>query len=114
MTKTGNNSSGNPCNKYYQKIEDYKNYDLFVIFYMKGCPFCQEALDTLEQKDRSYKAYQIERSPVDKLPKLLGCLHQNSSATGFSTNHKTVPIVFYQGKFIGGLDKLKKYLANQD
>lgn len=98
------------CNKYFSKIKEYEKTNIYVIFYMDGCPFSKGALEFFEKNKMSYKAYQITRMPHDKLPKLLNCLAESSAETGFKQSHKTLPIIFYQGEFVGGFSDLKKML----
>lgn len=38
---------------------------------------------------------------------------RNSFAQKYAFNHGTIPMVFYNGQFIGGFEQLKNHLANK-
>ncbi len=47
------------------------------------------------------------------MPRLLDTLNQYSYLTNFNSSHVTKPIIFINGKFIGGSTELARYLNNQ-
>jgi len=96
--------------KYNSKILEYKNKDIYVVFYMNRnkCYFSRESIKLLKKQNKNFKAYKIIRHPEDKLPKLLHALNNYKDVNGFNPNHKTLPIIFHKGKFIGGYTELTK------
>jgi glutaredoxin len=98
----------NSCDKYTTKILENKEHNLFIVFYMDTCPYSMGALNTLEAHKMSYKAYEIQRFPNDKLPKLFQCLTKTATETEFDLEFKTMPAIFHKGKFVGGFSDLKE------
>lgn len=102
------------CDKYNRKILEYKNEDIFVVFYMDrdNCIYSYKAIELLKGKQKSFKGYLIKRNKggKDKLNELLYCLEKNKSQTHFNTGHHTLPIIFYRGEFIGGYDDLMSFV----
>jgi len=97
------------CDKYNKKILDYKDENLFIIFYSLSCGFCVNAINTLKENKLSFKGYDIDKIKGG-LGKLLYCLNQNKNETNFNESHTTKPIIFYKGKFIGGFTDLQSFL----
>jgi len=95
--------------KYNKKILQYKNDDVFIIFYSEWCQYCQKTIELFDKKKLSYKAYDIDKIEGD-IEVLLKYLKKWSSITQFNKTHKTRPIIFYKGKFVGGYDDLTKKL----
>lgn len=95
--------------KYNKKIMDYKDENVFIIFYSPWCKFCDGAIELLKKENMSFKGYNIDNMKGG-MDKLLHYLKKQKSLTNFNEEHKTRPIIFYKGKFIGGLDDLKSYL----
>jgi glutaredoxin len=90
-------------------IEKVRKFnDRYVVFYDTGCPFSEQAIELLQSKGVSYKAYRI--SDFTTLPTLVAYFGETSKETGFLPTHKTKPIVFYKGKFVGGARELKNKL----
>jgi len=96
------------CDKYNNKIKQYKDDDLFIIFYNPDCPYCKNAFKYMEDKGFAYKGYIIDKYP-DERDKLLECLMKDKENNGFRSDHTTVPIIFYKGKFVGGYTDLVAY-----
>lgn len=101
----------NIMDKYNKKINFYKNYDIYVIFYSPKCKYSVNALDLLKHKNKSFKGYNVDRIPGG-FGKLLNYLNNNRQMTNFLETHKTKPIIFHRGKFVGGFIELKSYLNN--
>lgn len=93
--------------KYNKKIQDYKKLDLYVIFYSDWCTYSINALELLRKHNLSYKGYKIDNI-TGNIDKLVNKLSDEAETTGFDTSHKTRPIIFYKGKFIGGYTELKE------
>ena len=94
-----------PINK---KINKYAKDDLFIIFYSDWCPYCKKTFQLLKQTNQKYKGYDIDK--IGGMDKLLEKLKAGKSKTHFNKSHKTRPVVFYKGKFIGGYDDLKLFI----
>ena|ERR1700747_2097973 len=88
-----------------------ENSDKFVIFYTPECPYCKDALHNLRGSGQKYKGYDMNQLNGGKT-ELLEILNANASVVGFDKNHTTKPIIFHNGKFIGGADTLKIMLNN--
>lgn len=84
----------------------------FVLFYVPECPYCQRALSTLRERNLPFKGYNINNISGN-MPRLLQVLTTYSNLTGFNPYHTTKPIIFINGKFVGGMDDLAKYLDVQ-
>lgn len=93
------------ADKYTKKIIKYSNDNMFIIFYNEWCGYSMRAIDLLKNKKQSFKGYKI-----DDMKKILYFLNESSNITNFNKKHKTRPMIFKNGKFIGGLKELNKYL----
>lgn len=110
-------SAYNNYDKYNKKILDYKDTNIFIIFYSPHCRFCINAMKLLKDNNLSFKSYNINHIK-NGLQRLLHYLNTHKIITQFNEKHKTIPIIFYNGKFIGGFSDLALYLdksrAHQD
>ncbi len=86
------------------KIVD-ANQGTFVIFFTYDCPYCQRALQLLQQKKVNFKGYDISKINGG-MNRLLSVLNQYGDEIDFDRNHRTKPIIFIDGHFIGGYDDL--------
>lgn len=82
--------------------------DTYVIFFVYGCGYCNRALDLIRKKKVAYKGYDINELE-GKFPKLLKVLNDNAQTIGFKATHRTKPIIFKNGKFIGGMTELEAH-----
>jgi glutaredoxin len=73
----------------------------YLVYGRNSCPYTQRALEALDEKKISYTYVDISdyQSEFFKL-----------CAPKIGKNYKTVPVIFRQGKFIGGSDELMKHL----
>lgn len=90
-------------NKLYEKI----NKDYFVIFGLSYCNYCKNAKKYLKDNNLKYKYYQIDDQYTTIL-KLLEKTNQEHKDIKFDITHKTFPVIFYKGKFVGGYSDLIK------
>ncbi|QKF94114.1 glutaredoxin [Fadolivirus algeromassiliense] len=97
--------------KYNKKIDLYKNNDIYIIFYSPTCKYSLNAIDLLKYKNKSFKGYDVNKIKGG-FYKLLDYLSLWKENTGYIDSHKTKPIIFHKGKFIGGFTELKVYLDN--
>mgnify|MGYP001434436943 CR=1 FL=1 len=93
--------------KILNKINN-KNLD-FVIFYSDWCQYSINALNLMKEKNNSFKAYKIDKIKIDNLLKYL---KKTKDKTNFDENHKTRPIIFKKGIFLGGYTDLLKQFKN--
>lgn len=80
----------------------------YIIFYTKECLFSQKALQLLRNKNKSFKGYNINSIPGN-MRTLLDVLNSNINLINFNPNHKTKPIIFLNGNFLGGFNDLQLY-----
>lgn len=95
--------------KFSKKVLLYKNKDIYIVFYSKSCPFCVKAIDLLKDKDLAYKKYNLDKIRGG-LQRVLEELSKNKDRTEFDPDHKTKPIIFHKGKFVGGYTELANSL----
>lgn len=85
------------------------NPGTYVIFFIYGCPYCEKALSLLRNSNVVYKGYNINEIKGG-MEYLLMILNKHKDQLYFDPSHKTKPIIFYNGKFIGGFSELSKIL----
>lgn len=94
-----------------KKIIKNKNNNNYIMFYSPSCGYSMKALELLKNKNVKFKAYKIEKIN-GSLNGLLNSLNNNHLLDNYnSTNntiHRTKPLIFYQGNFIGGYNELFK------
>ncbi len=92
--------------KLYNKIN---NKSWFVVFGLSTCIFCKKTIELLESKNIKYKYYLI-----DDFYNLFFKVFINMANTyphlNINSTHKTVPVIFYENKFIGGYTSLKNLI----
>lgn len=88
------------------------NKDSFVTLYVyKWCGYSKLAMDLCKQYKLKHKVHDMD--------KLGGKEHviselKNKKHISHNSRHSTAPIVFIDGKFIGGCDKLQAALARMN
>jgi len=85
--------------------------DTFVIFFIYECPYSMKALDFMKDRNLKYKGYNIN-SINGGMSRLLQILNQNASMINFDPKHKTKPIIFVNGQFVGGFQDLQRLVDN--
>jgi len=89
----------------YLKIKKNSNY---VIFYSEWCHWSMKAVDLLKKHKVKCKGYIIDN--IDGgLPFVLKRLKKNKKEFHFTENHRTRPLIFKDGQFIGGHDALVEH-----
>lgn len=83
----------------------------YTIFYVSYCPYCNSSLDLLKKNKLVYKAYDISKYGFAKLLNIFRTF-KNDQIINFNINHTTKPIIFFNGKFLGGYTELKTKLQN--
>lgn len=91
--------------KYTKKI--MSNKDIYTVFYSDWCGYSKSALELLKKNKLLYKGYKIDKIE-GQMEELLKKLKDTKHLTKFDESHKTRPIVFYNGEFIGGFQELKQ------
>jgi glutaredoxin len=88
------------CIQYRKVITNQE--DLFIIFYtdVNKCMYSKKALALLVKNNLKFRAFNINNEDKSTL---FYCL------TDMIKYHNTMPVIFYQGKFIGGYAELKKF-----
>lgn len=90
-----------------------QNPNTYIIFYRPSCPYCQRALDKLRSTKSSYKGYdlnRIEEKYKVSLSQILNFFIEKKDEIEFDPNHSTIPLIFFNSKFIGGNEELQKRL----
>lgn len=86
-----------------------KNENIAIIFYNDWCKYSQASLKILKNKKIKYKGYNIDKINGG-LETLLEYLSKTKDSTGYDTNYKSRPVIFYKKKFIGGYYELIKII----
>lgn len=102
-----NQDGGNSEDITIDTITEYKNRDEYIIYYISGCPFSENAIKLLKKNNQPYVAIQLTYLTKQQL---LEKLIDNTNLFGFDCNHTTVPIIFYKGSFVGGYYELQQIL----
>ena len=89
--------------KFIEKI--LTNDDKFIIYYSDWCRYSTDAIKLLKSQQQSFKGYKIDKIRGG-LDRLIASFTNNKDQIHFNTTHGTRPIVFYKGKFVGGLAEL--------
>ncbi len=71
----------------------------FIVIGRESCSFCRAAIDLLKLKKKSYEFHDI--NSINKKGELWSKKPKS---------HTTVPIIFYEGIFIGGFTELSQML----
>lgn len=100
-----------------QEILNPKLKDHYIIFYSEWCPFSMDAIELLTNTRTPYISHIIDTMRIGHttgdLKKLLSRFKQYKDVLKFNEKHSTRPIIFYNGKFIGGYQELKKHLESR-
>lgn len=93
--------------KLYKKIND--NNKEIIIFGLSYCIYSNKVLELLKKNKITYKYYQIDNY-INLFFKVFIELSKNFPNFQIDENYKTIPIIFYKKKFIGGYTEISKYL----
>jgi glutaredoxin len=92
-----------------QILEKIKlNNDTFLIFGLSTCKYCSNALNFSKVNSLQYKYYEMDKYH-ELFISILNKLSELNSKLNIDPNHQTFPVIFYNGKFIGGYSELTKY-----
>ena len=101
---SNNSNDSNDSNDSNTKFPYPLKKDEWTIYGADWCGFCKAAVDLLNHKKIEYVYHDVDnlngfnKNDVKKL------------LAESTTNHKTIPIIFRNGVFLGGYTDLKKYL----
>lgn len=100
------NKSNTNIDTLYNKIN---NNTHFIVFGLSTCIFCRKTIELLESKNIKYKFYKIDDmyNLFFKTFVKLATLYSNFD---IDPTHKTVPVIFYKKKFIGGFTNLNSII----
>lgn len=101
-----NNKNKLNVEKLYSKINNNTHY---IIFGLSTCIYCQKTIQLLKSKNIKYKFYIIENYYDLFFKTFLNLVHVYPDLDIIQT-HKTVPIIFYKKKFIGGFSDLNNLI----
>jgi len=94
----------------YNKIKN-KNKEI-IFFGLQFCKYCKKTLEFVKKNNISYKYYAIDNY-YDKFFKLFVKTEKIYKELEINPYHKTVPVIFINGKFIGGYNELKNIYFNK-
>lgn len=90
----------------YKKIN---NKTHLVVFGLSSCIFCRKTIELLKIKNIKYKFYNID-DIYNLFFKTFNDLSHEYPNLDIDPTHKTVPIIFYKKKFIGGFTNLNNMI----
>lgn len=90
----------------YKIIKDENNV---IIFYSDWCKYSNTSINLLMKKNIKFKGYNIDKI-TGGLEKLIEFLTKTKDITGYDTNYKSRPMIFYKKKFLGGYFELIKII----
>lgn len=77
--------------------------DLFTVYALDGCPHSEEAVRKIQARGLRHKAYYLDKDLGMTKKELRDALLKY---TDMQHDHKTWPVVFKGGRFLGGNDRL--------
>jgi len=93
--------------KLYKKINN-DNKEI-IIFGLSFCLYSKKVIELLKKNNISYKYYLID-DYFNLFFKVLSEIAKYFPNFEINEKHKTVPVIFYKKKFIGGFTEISKYL----
>lgn len=97
-------------NKFVNKV--LENKDIITIFYSEWCSYSMNAINLLKEKNVNFKGYLIDKIDKGQGVKYLAEKFLENKELEYDENHLTRPIIFVNGKFLGGYTELVKYLQD--
>lgn len=94
-----------------QKIDENKN--TYLIFGLSTCGYCKKAILYVKENNISFKYYEMDKYYKIFIP-ILKKLSNMKPSLEIKPEHDTFPVIFRNGKFIGGytdltLQKVKSF-----
>ena len=81
------------------------NKDGFTIYSKSGCPNCMSVKKIIKEKSFFYTEINCDEYILEDKDEFLKFIENIAE-----TSYKTFPMVFYNGKFIGGLSHTTEYI----
>ncbi len=91
---------------YFYKLKKiFNNPDTFIIFGSDYCFYCKESINLLKKHKKNFTFLDIKKNPK-LFFNLIGEFCNKNKSFQFNHAHKTIPIIFYNNKFVGGYSDL--------
>jgi glutaredoxin len=95
--------------KAQQMLEKIKfNNDTFLIFGLDSCTYCKKTLEFVNKNSLQFKYYSMDKYYPIFIP-ILQKLSELDNKLNIDQSHRTFPVIFYNGKFVGGYSSLIEY-----
>ena len=78
---------------------------IYTVYHKIGCPYCENTKKLIINNKLKYRLYDVDE--FGGIENVVTMLKKNGYKIG---NHKTVPIVFGDGEFIGGNNEFEKFI----
>jgi len=85
------------------------NNNIFLIFGISNCKYCNNSKDLLNLNFLQYKFYNVEKYR-NIFISILHELNNFDNNLNIDLSHQTFPAIFYNQKFIGGYTQLEKFI----
>ena len=92
-------------NDIFSIINSKENHNKVIVFGLKSCQYCIYTINDLEKYGIPFKFYDIKEYYKDFFIKIIQ-LSKKYNELILLQNHKTVPLIFFNSKFIGGYSDL--------
>ena len=106
--------------KLIEKMDGRPSSQGWTVYGEEWCGFCKRAVELLKSRNSKFVYYDKTGSTFQKLARNMGIKERNpkeSAEKAFKKtigkmigNHRTIPIVFHNGKFIGGYSDLENMI----
>lgn len=121
-SRTGQTQGGTATMKRYRLVGDHNEivasrpqqifntilasngHNEFVVLFVNGCGPSMQAMHYIKRLGKPHQFFEISQFRQA----MFALLCQNKAATNFNCSQTTVPVVFYNGQFVGGLTELLK------
>jgi len=91
---------------FYDKIVTNKNF--YIVFGIDKCSYCTKTIDWLYANNKSFKYYNIIKYRSIFI-NILKKINEYDPELSININHETFPVIFYNGKWIGGYSDIIHY-----
>lgn len=87
------------------------NKNTYILFIGSKCHYCELAIERLRNSGEYFKAYDVNR--LGGRSNVLHKFNKYKHLIKFKTGHITIPIIFLNGRFVGGYKELNNILSNR-
>lgn len=95
-------------NNLFSIINSKKYNNVILIFGINTCPFCLNSINDLHKYGIPYKFFDIKNNYKNFFSNLQEISKKYKNLISLQ-NHKTVPVIFFNSKFIGGYSQLSAF-----